>query len=424
MGTNQRSFIIGSQLYDVDDDSLLGDGAEGEVYEYHGNTVIKAFNQQSLAAKRARVEYLLSLGLSHPNIMFPQQLVYEHNTFVGYTMPKLSSVCKLNDLIKSVNQLNINNFHTLSVCKRIFEDISMIHNQGILLGDFNPQNFYYNNTSLEVYYIDTDAWGIGNFKPNSRWVEYPDPINQSPSKTTDLFGYSCLVFQLVTGYAPWKHDLNSIQKRQSYLNVANNHPKRKDILKRLNNDISTEFVSTLQMIIEQDNRSDAMFARLYNCICKALDKQVKTINVVNANVTISSNPQQLIKPKVQPNIAKLQPMIGVNPVSTSMLMNNINSKSPNSMKNTKKFSVNLRCIIWVIFAFCIGLYYNVYPYIEAEGTNIVSTMDAIHAGISLLLVIVSIPWSLFISIILSLLGLGQIAFPACLALQVYFITKN
>ena len=226
---NPRTITVNKKSYTVDDNMILGSGGEATVYNYSSHQAVKVFNSANITQNKiSKVKQYIKAGINIPNFAFPTDLVTENGNFAGYVMPKVNAQNNLNHLIKQSNQKL-----AVQLCIKLYEDLQKLHLSGILLGDLNPQNFYYDNSG-NVHYIDTDAWGLNGIAPDSQWSDYVDTLlteGKYPTacKQSEMYGLTCLIFQLITGYNPWSYihpthgRNNNLSKndRKCYLNKVN-----------------------------------------------------------------------------------------------------------------------------------------------------------------------------------------------------------
>lgn len=211
----------------------LGDhiksGGEGGVYLTDSSELVaKIYNPtvQTNAEKMNRLEKKLNYMVDHPVptkypngtvlVTWPQDVLYQGDTFIGYVMPKVSNTQPIYILNRGGKEANkvIPNYDwkkALTVAYNLAELVSYLHKRGIIIGDMNSNNLLVYPNGL-VAIIDTDSFDITDdntgehFKCSVGMGEYIPPELQgrnlaNPSSKftmqSDNFALAIHIFQLL-----------------------------------------------------------------------------------------------------------------------------------------------------------------------------------------------------------------------------------
>lgn len=197
----------------------VGDGGEADVVEYDTGTVMKIFKdvqpvtKQPIDKKRKEkvVKYFLHTRFPH-NVIGPLEDVYAENEFVAYIMKRLVDDEPVKQLTKR-NQLKkyrLSNKDVVWYALIMARTVDELHKKGYIIGDINDQNFAVVITENEVYFLDTDSYGIkGQIHAVAYTESYTAPEAYKPNdvieltEETDHFALAVLVFYILTQVHPF-----------------------------------------------------------------------------------------------------------------------------------------------------------------------------------------------------------------------------
>lgn len=101
------------------------------------------------------------------------------------------------------------------VCQ-VFKDmhttLELLHEDGVIIGDFKPDNLLICHTA--AFFIDVEGYGVGEFPPTGYTDEWVDPtvcqfqdnrykLKEPLTQESDWFSYSAMLFQCLTGVGPY-----------------------------------------------------------------------------------------------------------------------------------------------------------------------------------------------------------------------------
>ena len=198
------------------------------------NPVEKKFKDELLRTKEKKVETLLQARAQSSGIVLPTELVRVDGKFAGYVMKRALNVSPLNDFTKKrfVEGENVTNLEVLKLVESIGETLQRLHNNPlhIIIGDVSARNIIVSTKasrdgSREVYFIDSDSWGIRerNLLPDAYTDPYipPETIKSKGngrvalSRGTDRYGYAVLAFYILTRLHPFGGRLDRMGERMS-----------------------------------------------------------------------------------------------------------------------------------------------------------------------------------------------------------------
>lgn len=144
----------------------IGKGGEGQVFKTVGGHVAKIFGEeQNLSLVEGKVRLMIKSGLSFQGICFPKQLLENaEGEFQGYLMDPAEGV----ELQVSIFQPKLlakkfpswTRVELCQLCLKLIEIFEYLHNNGVIVGDINPQNILVTE-DLKVFIVDTDSFQIG-----------------------------------------------------------------------------------------------------------------------------------------------------------------------------------------------------------------------------------------------------------------------
>lgn len=237
---NDRNIIV------IDENNIettykkIGFGIESDVYNYNNKYAIKIFydafygtsKKRELNKKMKKVERLMKLN--DPSFCFPIDIVTDSSlNKIGYYMEllalKQSEVMDF-DQLQTEYQKAIDKTEIFSILMRTDKAMKRIHKKDIIIGDIHGHNILIDQNN-NPRFIDTDNYIYKNFNFDilpwrpELYVENYGKTNRL--KDVDIFFYSLLVLEFITGYQPMYYEINLnnyLEKVMKELNL-NNHIK-------------------------------------------------------------------------------------------------------------------------------------------------------------------------------------------------------
>lgn len=158
----------------------LGVGGEGIVYDLVGDSahVAKIYKPDRFktTADRNTLERKLKAMLSMNikaivdgtlRLAWPQDILYENGTMVGFIMPKLTAKYKIFDIYRSgkgsVREREYPNYtwkYSVQFAYNLAWVVNYLHQNGIVIGDLNQNNIAVDTKTSTVILIDCDSFDI------------------------------------------------------------------------------------------------------------------------------------------------------------------------------------------------------------------------------------------------------------------------
>jgi len=208
----------------------LGAGGEGAVFDVVGQPamVAKIYHAHRLdAALEAKVTAMVAdppddetrAKFNHVSIAWPEAVLYNGNTFMGYIMPKIPKSDDLYDLLQPQQRAQqhptLNHRHLYRSARNFALAMAAIHRKGYVIGDVNFKNALFNNDAL-ITVVDCDSMQVTDAKNVVHRClvgipEYTSPELQGQdfakvnrNANNDAFGLAVLTFQLLMqGFHPF-----------------------------------------------------------------------------------------------------------------------------------------------------------------------------------------------------------------------------
>ena len=201
----------------------IASGGEGEIYKIvnHPDQVAKIFKEKQRTHQRE--EKLLKMIQIHleedqlSQVTWPQDVIYSQNGFAGYIMPMLKGNKSLNS-VYAVNGREQDYRKRVLIAYNLCVAVDVIHSQGQVCGDMNPQNICVNEKTGHVTLVDTDSFHFYDMREDITYrcevglADYIAPEVQNKlsenidlktaplptyTKQTDLFALAVHIFALL-----------------------------------------------------------------------------------------------------------------------------------------------------------------------------------------------------------------------------------
>lgn len=203
--------IIGNKKVDLSQFDVIGSGGEGLVVkarlEGQGEEALKVYhNPTRERSNKLSAFFSQRWDLPTNKIALPQQPIYNlsKDLIVGITMPYLGSgfedVALFSNRKKRVTY-GITNKLIADVFLDGHESLDKIHDQGLVVGDFNDLNVLFRNR--QMLWIDVDAWQFGKFACPVATLDFLDPelygidLSKRPvfKENNDWYSFAVMLFR-------------------------------------------------------------------------------------------------------------------------------------------------------------------------------------------------------------------------------------
>lgn len=163
-------------------DKLLAKGGEGEVYPLKNrpDILVKLYFPEKLAKSKntlqSKIDAMVSIRYKfkeHKNISWVAIPVYDDNKqWIGYAMPKLQGYplrTLAHAMLYKKYAPNLDRLMIAQLMMSWLKDIKLLHQNGVMIGDYNLQNFLWFPSTKQIGFIDCDSYQIkddtGKFYP-------------------------------------------------------------------------------------------------------------------------------------------------------------------------------------------------------------------------------------------------------------------
>ena len=156
----------------------LGSGGEGVVYITDRPDLVIKIYRKPYAQMERKLKSMLQYPLepkadgSHLLIAWPQDIIYENGSFVGYAMPYVMDTYPIYTVCRN-NEKHIKDCHavfpqydwrySLMVAYHLAWTVSYIHDHGYVVGDMNSNNIVIHSDGT-VTILDVDSFDVTNPK--------------------------------------------------------------------------------------------------------------------------------------------------------------------------------------------------------------------------------------------------------------------
>ena len=163
------------ELIDLTLAERISSGGEGSVFETNNDDLVAKIYKKNrqhdfdyLENKYRKCCWFVNKRISYDGICVPTYLLADDDeNFIGYAMTKargktLSSV--IHPIELSENYPQVNRLHLVKLCISLLEQISYLHDNGILAYDLDMANVIVDNIGtdkVKTYLIDCDSFQIG-----------------------------------------------------------------------------------------------------------------------------------------------------------------------------------------------------------------------------------------------------------------------
>lgn len=154
----------------------LGKGGEGTVFEIENTSLVAKIYHKPDVKMEKKLLCMLKYPLNpkadgvHLLIAWPQDVLYENNAFIGYTMPRISDTYPIYTVARNNGGKGTDCYtvfphydwrYSLMVAYHLAWTVNYIHEHNYVIGDMNPNNIViHGDGSLTI--LDVDSFDIVN----------------------------------------------------------------------------------------------------------------------------------------------------------------------------------------------------------------------------------------------------------------------
>ena len=188
---------------------FIGAGGEGIVYKTYHNFRCKLYKEKyQTYLNHKKLKDMLSLNVNNDFIVWPKDIVYHNNTFVGYIMDDITNAINLDDA-RDKSFSNYSFKERLHIAFEFIKHIKYLHDRNIIIGDMKFENVLVKNEK-NVFIIDTGSFQV---------LDYPCPVftkgftnisytseklkNELRQIEDEYFAINKIVFEVLIGKSPF-----------------------------------------------------------------------------------------------------------------------------------------------------------------------------------------------------------------------------
>jgi len=246
----------------------FAEGGEATLYEYGQTHLVKIFKTHHVdpKVKEKKIKSLINTLYLLPEenrkvIALPDEMMYDNNKFIGYSMEKIDGeeVKRLSNK-KHVKTNQITYSDILKVLTEILTTLNCLHVIGVYVGDLNDSNILYDK-DFNVHFIDCDSWSIDRYPCLVAMDSFKDPRLKGVAfdQHTDIFAYAVLLFKTLTKIHPYggttNPDMDILERMKRGVSVVNNSNIKIPKTIRSWNYIPPKLVDVLDRIFSHTSRS-------------------------------------------------------------------------------------------------------------------------------------------------------------------------
>ena len=167
------------------DTSSLLKGGEGNVYNTYHNLVCKLFRgtHQNYFNHKKLID-MLSIEINNSFIIWPKDVVYYNNTFVGFVMDEVKGAVTLDDL-RDTGFAGYSVLERFKLALGFLKHVNYLHQKGIVIGDIKLPNVMVKSPE-ELYIIDTGSFQVFDYPCTVFTKEYSNKEYTSDSLKKQL----------------------------------------------------------------------------------------------------------------------------------------------------------------------------------------------------------------------------------------------
>lgn len=138
-------------------------GGEGKIYRTYENLLVKIYSVEERRYETVKkIQLLIDLDLRNKYIVWPKDIVYNNNEFIGYVMEEVKEAKGL-DMFRIYSFLNLSYHDRFEVCLDLLKLIDYLHERDILIGDLKFDNILFQEKTKELYIIDSGSFQLEDY---------------------------------------------------------------------------------------------------------------------------------------------------------------------------------------------------------------------------------------------------------------------
>ena len=202
---NKDVSINGIGNIKLDSSNYKASGGQADIFVVNGKA-IKVYHDSKLMIPVEKIKELKAIR--HPNVLSPQEIVFEKSNPVGYMTDFKKDCYPLCQLFtKSFkNDNNISNEQINNLVVQMQSIVKHIHKSNCLVVDLNEMNVLVDKGFSQPFFIDTDSYKTPSYKADAIMESIRDPQikNNKWTEESDWFSFAIITFYLWVGIHPYR----------------------------------------------------------------------------------------------------------------------------------------------------------------------------------------------------------------------------
>ena len=138
-------------------------GGEGKIYRTYDKHLVKIYTKEERRYELIKkIQTMIDLDLRNHHIVWPKDIVYYENEFVGYVMDEVEDAEGL-DMSRIYSFRNIPYIDRFNICIDLLKMSDYLHQKGILIGDLKFDNVMYQPKTKELFIIDSASFQVDDY---------------------------------------------------------------------------------------------------------------------------------------------------------------------------------------------------------------------------------------------------------------------
>jgi hypothetical protein len=160
-------------------------GGEGNVYRTYHNLMCKLFRgHHQNYFNHKKISDMLSIEINNSFIVWPKDMVYFDNTFVGFVMDEVQGSVTLDDL-RDTGFANYSVLDRFKLALLFLKHVHYLHQKNIVIGDIKLPNILVRGKD-ELYIIDTGSFQVFDYPCTVFTKEYSNKVYTSDMLKKEL----------------------------------------------------------------------------------------------------------------------------------------------------------------------------------------------------------------------------------------------